>query len=121
MCVAFPEWQDNFVFCFVTKSALTKHSAMTIEYFNYQAEEGCSCKCRLQGKRKRELILKDDDVSDGAPAVSSKIISLRNHLSSVLCTWVPRGPWWHHKAQVGHTHLLLCTALPSIGLLSTYY
>lgn len=42
MCVAFPEWQDNFVFCFVTKSALTKHSAMTIEYFNYQAEEGCS-------------------------------------------------------------------------------
>lgn len=42
MRVAFPEWQDNFVFCFVTKSALTKHSAMTIESFNYQAEKGCS-------------------------------------------------------------------------------
>lgn len=41
--VAFPDWQDNFVFCFVTKSALTKPSAMTIESFNYQAEKGCSC------------------------------------------------------------------------------
>lgn len=33
---AFPKWQDNFVFCFVTYSVLTNHHAMITESFSYQ-------------------------------------------------------------------------------------
>lgn len=51
--VTFPKGQDNFVFSFVTQSALTNHSTMTIGYFNYQAKKRHSCFANFKDKEKK--------------------------------------------------------------------
>lgn len=74
--MAFPKWQDNFVFCFGAYSALTKHPTMMMECFNYQAKKDHPLLCQLQGKRKRKFALKvNNDVNDGTKTINSKIFS----------------------------------------------
>lgn len=54
--VVFPKWQDNFVLCFATYSALINHSTVVIERFNYQAKEGHSCFAKFMKKGKENLL-----------------------------------------------------------------
>lgn len=71
---AFPKWQGNFVFCFVTYSALTNHHAMITERFSYQTKKGHFCFANFKGKTKREFALKNNDgVSDVIMTIKSKI------------------------------------------------
>lgn len=47
VCVALPEWQNDFLFCFVTQSALTKHSNNDNTVLEFSGKEKPLLLCQL--------------------------------------------------------------------------
>ena len=60
MCVAFPKWQDNFVFCLVTRSALTKLSKNGKRVLEFSGKERplplASFKARAKGNSLKKIM-----------------------------------------------------------------